>query len=71
MKKSLLLSLILLSGVLLTACGKNEEQNVEEDVQPVENSVEVSVEDQQPTEVVYDCATTIQRYLDGSDKNGQ
>ena len=70
MKKSLLLSLILLSGVLLTACGKTEEQNVEQDVQPVENSIEVSVEDQQVAEV-YDCATTIQRYLDGSDKNGQ
>ena len=30
MKKSLLVSLILLSGVFLTACGKNEENLVEE-----------------------------------------
>ena len=55
MKKSLLLSLILLSGILLTACGnKNEE--------PTQNT--------EPTEIVEanDCQKAVQKYLDWADK---
>ena len=55
MKKSLLVSLILLSGILLVACGKKSEENTEE-AQPIE-VVEVN-----------DCQKTIQKYLDGADK---
>ena len=55
MKKSLLVSMILLSGILLTACGKKDEeprQNVE------------------PTEVigVSDCEKAVQKYLEWADK---
>jgi len=59
MKKSLLVSLILLSGVLLTACGKNEENLVEEN-QSTDTTVEIN-----------DCEKTVQKYLDGSDKQWQ
>jgi major membrane immunogen (membrane-anchored lipoprotein) len=55
MKKTLLLSLILLSGILLTACGKKDEeptQNIEP-VEIIENN---------------DCEGTIQDYLDGANK---
>jgi hypothetical protein len=55
MKKSLLVSLILLSGILLAACGKKSEE-VTDEIQPIE-VVEVN-----------DCQKTIQKYLDGADK---
>ena len=56
MKKILFVSLILLSGVLVTACGKKNE--------------EVVVDNNQSTEVVEatDCEKAVQKYLDGADK---
>lgn len=57
MKKSLLVSLILLSGVLLTACWKKTEQVTENvDTQPTE-----------ATETV-DCKTAVEKYLNGANK---
>ena len=55
MKKTLLLSLILLSGILLTACGKKDEE-------PTQNI--------EPTEIIEnnDCESIIQDYLEGADK---
>ena len=55
MKKSLLVSMILLSGILLTACGKKDEE-------PTQNV--------EPTEVVEisDCEKAVQKYLDWADK---
>ena len=55
MKKSLLVSLILLSGILLTACGKKSEENVENSDIP-----EVTVNEE--------CQKAVQEYLDGADK---
>jgi hypothetical protein len=51
MKRSLLLSLILLSGILLTACGNKDEE-------PTQNTA--------PTEIVEanDCQKAVQKYLD-------
>ncbi|MBR7037038.1 hypothetical protein IKI14_04150 [bacterium] len=51
MKKSLLVSLILLSGVLFTACGNKDEK---------------STEDVEPTKVVEisECEKAVQKYLD-------
>jgi hypothetical protein len=51
MKKTLLVSLILLSGILLTACGKKSEENVENN-----NIPEVTVSE--------DCKNAVQKYLD-------
>lgn len=56
MKKTLLVSLILLSGILLTACGKKSEENVENN-----NIPEVTVSE--------DCKNAVQEYLDWADKN--
>ena len=56
MKKSLLLSLILLSWILLTACGKNDEENIT---------------DTTTDAVVTDCQKAVQKYLDGADKQWQ
>ena len=58
MKKSLLVSMILLSGILLTACGKKDEE-------PTQNV--------EPTEIVEinDCEKAVQKYLDWSDKEWQ
>ena len=55
MKKSLLLSLILLSGILLTACGNKDEE-------PTQNI--------EPTEIVEanNCQKAVQKYLDWADK---
>lgn len=55
MKKSLLVSMILLSGILLTACGKKDEE-------PTQNV--------EPTEVVgvSDCEKAVQKYLEWADK---
>ena len=55
MKKSLLVSLILLSGVLFTACGNKDEK---------------STEDVEPTKVVEisECEKAVQKYLDWADK---
>lgn len=55
MKKSLLVSMILLSGILLTACGKKDEE-------PIQNV--------EPTEVigVSDCEKAVQKYLEWADK---
>ncbi len=55
MKKSLLVSMILLSGILLTACGKKDEE-------PTQNV--------EPTEVVEvsDCEKAVQKYLEWADK---
>ncbi len=55
MKKSLLVSLILLSGILLTACGKKSEENVENS-----NIPEVTVNEE--------CQKAVKEYLDGADK---
>jgi hypothetical protein len=52
MKKTLLVSLILLSGILFTACGKKSEEVVENN-----QSTDVVVE-------VNDCERAVQRYLD-------
>ena len=57
MKKTLLLSFILLSGILLTACGKNDEEVVE-NVQPVEISAN-------------DCQKSVEQYLKSADKDWQ
>ena len=54
MKKSVLLSLILLSGIFLVACEKNEEV---ENEQPTDVIVEIS-----------DCQSAVQNYLAGSDQ---
>lgn len=56
MKKSLLVSLILLSWILLTACGKNDEENIT---------------DTTTDAVVTDCQKAVQKYLDGADKQWQ
>ena len=40
MKKSLLLSLVLLSGVLLAACGNKSDENVVQNWEPTENVIE-------------------------------
>ena len=56
MKKSLLVSMILLSGILLTACGKKSDEKVVENNQPVE-IIEVN-----------DCKKAVQNYLDWADK---
>ena len=56
MKKSLLLSLILLSWILLTACGKNDEENITDTTMDA---------------VVTDCQKAVQKYLDGADKQWQ
>ena len=58
MKKSLLVSLILLSGVLLTACWKKAEE---------------AVENAEPTEVVeaVDCNTAVEKYLKWSSERGK
>jgi major membrane immunogen (membrane-anchored lipoprotein) len=56
MKKTVLLSLILLSGVLLTACGKNDE---------------VVVDDITTDVALTDCQKAINKYLDGADKSGK
>jgi len=56
MKKTVLLSLILLSGVLLTACGKNDE---------------VVVDDTTTDVALTDCQKAINKYLDGADKSGK
>ena len=55
MKKLLLVSMILLSGILLTACGKKDQE-------PTQNV--------EPTEVVEisDCEKAVQKYLDWADK---
>ena len=55
MKKSLLLSLILVSGILLAACGNKDEE-------PTQNT--------EPTEIVEanDCQKAVQKYLDWADK---
>ena len=55
MKKSLLVSLILLSGVLLTACWKKSEEVVD-NVQPTDT-----------TEIV-DCKTAVEKYLKWADQ---
>ena len=57
MKKSLLVSLVLLSGILLTACGKKDEEPTQ-DIEPTE-AVEIS-----------GCEKAVQKYLDWSDKKG-
>jgi len=57
MKKSLLLGLILLSGVLITACGKKTEESTE-----ILDTTEIAVNNQ-------DCQKAVQEYLDGADKN--
>ena len=58
MKKSLLVSMILLSGILFTACGKKDEE-------PTQNV--------EPTEIfeINDCEKAVQKYLDWSDKEWQ
>ena len=55
MKKSLLVSMILLSGILLTACGKKDGETTQ-NVEPTE-VVEIS-----------DCEKAVQKYLDWADK---
>ncbi len=57
MKKFLLVSLILLSGILITACGKKDEE-------PTQNA--------EPTEVLVEsnnCEKAVKKYLDWADKN--
>ena len=70
MKKSLLVSLILLSGILLTACGKKTEEsnniNTQEAVNPVESS-EIDDDLLISNDVEVDCEKVIQKYLDGAD----
>ena len=55
MKRSLLLSLILISGILLASCGKKDEE-------PTQNI--------EPTEIVEanSCEKAVQKYLDWADK---
>jgi len=55
MKKSLLVSLILLSGILLTACGKNDEETA---VEPTNVALT-------------DCQKAVNKYLEWADKNGK
>ena len=60
MKKTLLVSLILLSWILLTACGKKSQENVVEPEETIQQP-EVTVE-------VKNCEEAVQKYLDWSDK---
>ena len=64
MKKLLLVSLILLSGVLLTACGKKTEESV-----TVTESSEVQNNDLLSSNVIeMDCTKVIENYLESVDK---
>ena len=64
MKKLLLVSLILLSGVLLTACGKKTEESV-----TVTESSEVQNKDLLSSNVIeMDCTKVIENYLESVDK---
>jgi hypothetical protein len=56
MKKSLLISLIILSGILFTACGKKSEEVLDNN-----QSIDVAVE---PSS----CEKAVKKYLDGVDK---
>ena len=58
MKKSLLVSLILLSWILLTACGKKSEEN--------ENVENIDIPEVTTNQ---DCEKAVQKYLDWSEKN--
>ena len=58
MKKSLLVSLILLSWILLTACGKKSEEN--------ENVENIDIPEVTTNQ---NCEKAVQKYLDWSDKN--
>ena len=76
MKKSLLLGLILLSGILLTWCGKNVEesnvdnQNLNNETSNVNN--EESLNNALVSETTpLDCEKVIQNYLDGADTQWQ
>ena len=61
MKKSLLVSLILLSGILLTACEKKSEENNEN----LSSDNEILSSN---TENMTDCTKEVQTYLDWADK---
>ncbi len=71
MKKSLLVSLILLSGILLTACGKKTEEseniNTQEAVNPVESS-EIDDDLLSSNVIEMDCSKVIENYLANADK---
>ena len=71
MKKSLLVSLILLSGILLTACGKKTEENVNTNTQEAVNPVESSEIDDDllsSNVIEMDCSKVIENYLANADK---
>ena len=68
MKKSLLLSLVLLSWILLTACGNKSDDEKAVDIDKNLQS-ENLVNDQESENVaVNDCEKSIQKYLNGADK---
>ena len=68
MKKTLLVSLILLSGILLTACGKkDEENNIENSNSNVAWSSDVQNDDTSTLDTT-DCEKTIENYLAWSDR---
>jgi len=71
MKKSLLVSLILLSGILLTACGKKTEENdninTPETVNPAESS-EIDDDLLSSNVIEMDCSKVIENYLANADK---
>ena len=60
MKKTLLVSWILLAWILLSACEKNNEENLVEDNQSTDVVIEMN-----------DCEKNIQKYLEWSDKEWQ
>jgi FKBP-type peptidyl-prolyl cis-trans isomerase 2 len=68
MKKSLLLSLVLLSWILLTACGNKSDDEKAGDID--KNVQSENLVDNQESEkiAVNDCEKAIQKYLDGADK---
>ena len=82
MKKYLLLSLMLLSGILFTACGNKTEENTpdSEDNNKIDENVvdstdnksdEIIIEPKKEIEEVDTCENTIQKYLDWADKEWQ
>jgi hypothetical protein len=75
MKKYLLLSLMLLSGILFTACGNKAEENTSDsgDNNKIDETVvdstdtksdEIIIEPKKEAEEVDTCENTIQKYLD-------
>ena len=75
MKKSLLVSLVLLSCVLLVGCGKKSEENLAENISETASDTQVSEWEnaEENVNLALNCEEAIKKYLDGADKewNGE